>query len=299
MSSTPHLDEKEIREVLLLDLKACWEAFEADNFGEMVIFSNRFLSNTVLFESKSFFLPGFILRMVAIDFQKLQGRGLPHTAAKPTASPLFDRLENFLTSEDADIASPWSVFYEYAAASRSYHMNDIERKVYRDIPAASGTAVRWALELVEDESPRMTHPSSAFVKGILNELKRMFRVHGFELADLCLYSILTAFDWYFEYVQYEASLPEGYDEQTVKESVTWLRDRLKEAFTTQTAGSVSVEAVSDALWQIVVRWRESFAYFFMLPVPVAQETRIELPAEIRKRLGKVVGEALKKELKEV
>jgi hypothetical protein len=74
------------------DLAATYEAFQVDNFEECNILANRFMANSVLAGDKKVFLPGFLIKEVAVDFVNLRRAGSSLATAKPVGQEFMKTL---------------------------------------------------------------------------------------------------------------------------------------------------------------------------------------------------------------
>jgi len=281
---------------ILEDIRAAIRAFELDDFELMNIFGNRIMSDALFSDSAKLALPGFFLKHVAIVYLRLKARlsGSKFSEAKRVGREYINTLSN-LSEESIKEEKLWQDFHNFINGIRKHTIMDIEREVYEENPKLTHSIFRWLIKYLNDKKEVLLQPNNVFFKGILNEMDRLSKVYGCELADTYAFSLLVALDRYFDYFQIAYRTPTGdVNTEKVKEKVFPYIEKIAEIFSSEE--NIEPGSITNILWELIKGWREFYIHYMELPRRVIEKP-IELPEEYRKKLAEAIGKALEKEVK--
>jgi len=280
------------------DVKAALEAFKNDSFDNMNIFANRMMANAIFDTNKKLILPGFLLKDVSFIFGSLKIREKPtaFSTAKSHGFKYIEEVDKLITgSFDED--QLWKGFHDFNRNIRKFVMNDFEEKSYSENIEFTRKAFLWLLDYINKEKGALFDSHNLFLKGILNEMDRIFRVHSGELADTFVVSLIRALDRYYDYFRLIHTIPgKGIDVEKVEKEIFPFIDKISNIYTQKK----DVSEVDDVLWELVKGWREFFIRYMELPTVRLRfekevERGIELPSEVKKKLTESITKTLEKE----
>uniref|UniRef100_A0A7C4TV32 Uncharacterized protein n=1 Tax=Caldisericum exile TaxID=693075 RepID=A0A7C4TV32_9BACT len=287
------MDKNFLSMMISQDIKAATRAFEIEDFEFMNILGNRIMSNALFGDDSKLALPGFFLKHVAIVYMWLKAY-LPSSKfseAKKVGKEYLVTLSDFSNEREDKL---WENFHKFNNGIRKYTITDIEAEAYTENPKITHDIFKWLIKYLNDKKDVLLCPNNLFIKGILNEMERVSKVHGCELTDTYAISLLTALDRYFDYFQIAyGTLTGEVDKDKVRSMVFPYIGKITELFSSE---NVKPEDINSILWELIKGWREFFIQYMELPRR-ASEKLIELPEEYRKKLAEHIAKALEKEVK--
>jgi len=281
------------------DINVAIKAFDSDEFELMNIYGNRIMADTLFSDNSKLALYGFFIKQVAIIYINLKGRLTEskfHEAkiiGKRYITTLFESFNNNVEENKL-----WSEFNDFNNRIREYIILDLEKDIYKENPDLTNLAFKWLVKYLYDNKELLCHPDNRLIKGILNEMNRIYNTYGGKLADTYILSLVIALDRYFDYCLHAFKKSLGdVEEEKIKSAVfPYVEEILKLSL----SENIDPKYVTDILWKLIKGWREFFIQF----MEISRATRellikrpIELPKELKERLGKVIEKALKKEAK--
>ncbi len=278
------------------DFKAAQLALEAEDFELMNIFANRMMANASIFKDSKFALPGFFLKDIALALLPLKERRSPTplvTAKNVTESYVKELFEN--TKEGKfSLKHLWESYLDFYNRVRVTLLNEQEKESYiKEMPNFTHIAYQRLLEFLDANKELLHHKRCRLLAGIINEMDRISRAHGIELADLLIRSLIVSLNRCYEYVSTTSDSQEEFTKR-VKEEILHYIPRILQV--TEIIEK-SVEEANSLLWELIDQWREYFMKYMEIPRPILVKEREELPEEVRKRLIEGVAKALEKEVK--
>jgi len=283
-----------IHKVIEEDFTAAFEAFKSDNFDRVNIFANRIMSNAIFSKDTIIFLPGFFLKDVALIFNMLKAseKATAFSTAKSHGFEFLETLRKSLSSIDPELI--WKEFHDFNDTMRRFLMDEFEEKSYSSDTQFTREAFLWLIDYLKTNRELLFDWSNVLLKGILNEMGRIFKVHSGELKDTIVISLLTSLDRYYEYFRRKHRITDRLiDEEKVKDKVWPYIDRIIEVYN----GKMNLKEINTILWELVKGWREFFIQYMELTVPrLRYEKGIELPAELKEKLKESITESLEKKI---
>jgi len=278
--------------VIMEDLDAALEAFRDDSFDNVNIFSNRIMSDATLIDTNLFLL-GFFLKDVAFTFGLLKTRqmAMPYSTAKSHGFKFIELLRKSLSSFDEE--KLWKEFHKYKNVIRKFEMNEFENKSYSNNIDFTKKAFSWLFDYLKTNKEVLLDSQNLLLKGILNEMHRIFRVNSGNLSEIILMSLTEALDRYYEYVRRIYSRPDARieEEKVQKDIFPYISQIEKACFP-----KINFSEVHSILWNLVKGWREFFIQRMeLLPLRVSFEKGVEMPEELKKRLSEGMTKILEKE----
>jgi hypothetical protein len=283
--------------VLNQDFLAAIRAYEQSDFALFNVYANRLMADTVFGREKQYGLIGFFLKSLAIDFLRLANNSDAQNGLKPIAGAFISMLREGLNlnkqevTPKPDVTPVWQGYFAYVDSSRKVFMHPIEKQVYKDNKPFTAAAFSvLSNELLGGDW--IFEENSQITKAFLTESERLLRNHGGTERDLVLNSLVTALHRLLDYVKFGCS---GKGNECVKSHILPFVERIKEWMTANE--KLPFNVAGDILADIILQWRLYFIRYGEIGRAIpAEEKKIELPSEAKKRIGDTIAEALKKDL---
>jgi hypothetical protein len=288
-----------VSQVIKQDIAAAVVALEQEDFAAMNMYGNRLMANAVFGDVEELFLTGFFFKDIAGIFLNL--KAMPKSVALSTAKTVglkyANSLKEYASAEKTNVDLLWVNFYQCYRDLRKFFLSSIEDKVYSDNTAFTRHSFIWLIRYVKNHKEVLLDPNNLLFKGVLNEFERIFRNHSGELEDVVAISLVKALERLYNYLTIFKTPDGKIDENKLKPSVYPCIERMEQlAYPTKRE---TFSEVTHVIWDITRQWREFFIEYMEVErvKPVEAERAIELPAEIRKKLGESVSKTLEKEVK--
>lgn len=283
------------------DLQAAVKALEEEDFENMNIYSNRIMSNSIYGTERKLALPGFYLKDISFILGNIKAK-TPTSAfstAKSLANEYAKNLSEKTSQSEFKEEELWLQFHEFMVNIRKFSLDPIEEKAYTQ-PNTSFTheAFQWLISHLDKRREILLHPKNLLLKGILNEMNRLYRNHGVELAETYSMGLMTALDRCNDYVRMSSRSENEFEERVKQEILPYL-DRIIPVLKER---PLDFENVNQLLWELVRKWRVYFIEFMERSHMVREavyepEKGIELPEETRKKLTDAITKSLEGEPK--
>jgi hypothetical protein len=282
-------------EVTRADFTAAKAAFDSGDFQQMNVYSNRLMSNVLFGEDNLYVLPGFFMKNIAIEFIRVGGDSTIGRELRPKAQAFISKLKDAF-KEQIDLTAIWESYFEYDKATRKLHMTEVERKAYKENAAFTDEALDYLLREFLFDGNSLFLENNLVLKGILIEADRLVRNHGVGSKHSVMVCLLIALDRFYEYARMECTSPrEGLNRQALEQILTPFIDGLKRFH--EEKSQAPFEAATELLCKIILDWRRCFIRYMELGKPsMAEEGKIKLPIEARKKIGETIAQALQKDL---
>lgn len=288
---------KHLSQIIKMDLKAAIQAFEADDFDSMNVFANRSMANAIMGKTKNLILPGFFMKDLALIYGIIKAyRGSTLSTAKVIGTKHLKSLEKMLSQEKLSEKELWKFFYRLNLDLKEFLKDDSEKNVYTsDDPEFSHAAFMWLLNHLKEGKTLLLNPKNRLLKGTLNEMDRIFKVHGGLESEIYAISMLKALDRYYDYFRFAHKIDGVIDEERVKSKIFPYVDEITSIVSSR---RVSMSRMMKTMWELVSEWRKSFIeYTELRRRGIAVEKAIELPEEAKRKLTESVTKALEREVK--
>lgn len=283
----------ELEKVIAEDLKASVIAFKDDSFDNVNVFGNRIMSNAIFGENKKIFLPGFFLKDVGFAFGLLKVRKSPmaFSTAKAHGFSYVESLEKALESFDEE--QLWKSYQEYSDKIRKFETSEWEEKTYSNNVKFTNDAFKWLLSYLNTHKEVLSEPLNNLIKGITNEMNRVYRVHSANLRDLIILRLMVALERNYEYACRYWNDTRIINEKKIQTIIIPAIDKIVSLGSKE----FSIEEADSVLWNLVKTWREFFIKYGELISPtVAVQRGIELPDALKKKLTEDLTKTLEKEI---
>jgi len=283
------------------DILAATKALEKDDFENMNIFANRAMSNAMFGPDRKLFLLGFFLKDVALDLMGIRAAKKPAAVAtaKVLASSFVEKMKEVARKEDFQEAEVWTLYLDYSNKIRKHTVTEIEEQVYGNGTEFMRVATNWLIQHLDKNRGVLLEPRNQFLKGILNELTRIYRIHDIDLRELYVLSILIALERLYGYMEMSPRTADGcLDEKKIRDGVFPFIDRIVHIFGDEKQQTSATE-VNEVLQELTYKWREAFIHYMELrPAPgLIAERGVQLPEETRKKISEAISRTLEKETK--
>ena len=296
---TPHnyvgLPVGELEEVISEDTKAAFAAFKDDSFDTTNVLANRVMSNCIFGDNSKDFLAGFFIKDVAFHFGLLKARSssIAFSTAKSHGFSFIERISKSLPVKDEKVL--WESFLAYKEKIRTYESTDWENKNYSINKKFTAETFAWLLKYLDENKKWLYDPRNFLIKGIINEMNRIYRVHSADLKDFTSIYLMIALDRNYDYICRVWNRPDLrlIDEEKVKELIIPAVEKIIDV----TSQELSIENTDKLLWDLVKNWRKFFIIYGELLSPtVALQKGIEIPEELKKKLTESVTKSLENEM---
>jgi len=292
------MKSQDIFQVLREDIKAAAKAFEENDFDEMNIFANRAMANVIMGETTKYVLPGFFLKDIASVYRILNLRKVKaFETAKSHGRDYLKSLSNLLS--DFDERTAWEEYYKFDLRIRKFTMSEIEESAYGENLSFSEGALEWMVQYLLGNEQTLLNPNNRFLKGVLNEIVRIFKVHGGSLRMDVAASLIEALDRCYEYLEvYAESASNQFDEKVRQEIIPYLKRIADVVLTPKSDEEIDFSAVDAVLWELVKKWRECFIQYMERPrAELPAEKAVRIPEEAKKKISESLTKALETEVK--
>jgi len=174
-------------------------------------------------------------------------------------------------------------------------MSAVERKAYKTNRAFTAQGLEYLTKRFFDD-PFLASRDGVLLRALLLEADRLIRNHGAENRELVFLSLMTALDWVDRYVAIAfAAAEKSGDSDRVKGDLDSYLNRIQ----TWYSGSEKIpyNGATAILCDILVRWREYYLrYLERTRTSPEEERRVELPGQVKQRIGETIAQALQKDI---
>jgi len=279
-----------ISRIIEQDIKAAHSAFSNDDFRLMNIYANRVMSNAILSDDPRLTLPGFFLKEAARIYGSIKAKKDLSTFS--TAKSLGEVYLNGLKL-DSSFGEMWQRYHDFFVRVLEHDTDEHEKKSYKADPEFTNFAFRFFIEKMSEDRDILYNVNNQFLRGLLNEMDRIFRVHKGGLFELYALSLVRALELYSGYVPYyEKRRRNEIIGKSLLPYIEAISEMLRE-------DPVDPEKVALLLKRIILDWRLCFIHFMEAPgyIPVQEEKRVPITEETKKRISETVSKALEEEVR--
>lgn len=286
------------QDIFQQDLRAVKDALEKEDFDNLNIFANRITGNSYIFADKPRMICGLILKDMALTLLPLaqSKKSKSVTTAKALAAGFFKKLSDHAKGE-INTLYLWEEYHSFSNSVKRNLMDEHEDVSYKGEDSAfTHEGVMFLLKLLKTRKDALHQPECLLFKGILNEISRLYKVHGGELSDEFAFFLITALDRCHEYVleifgHDETILGKEVDGKIGPEvdNVLEIMNKVEES------KGKWIPEVDEELFKLGSMWREYFI-LYMEHGKQAKEMAVRLPAESRKKLTEAIARSLEEEL---
>jgi hypothetical protein len=279
---------------LLQDLNAIILAFEGDDYENTNIFANRLMSDAAILGDRKHLLIGFFSKDVAAEMMELTAtkKATALATAKAHATMFLSKMNDHAKKQAFDEEGIWNEYVILSDRLRKFHLTPHEEKAYSDDKKFTHEVATWLRQYLMEKQNLLFERKSRLLKGVLNELGRVYRVFGAEKPEVIFLSLVTALDRVCDYVRFAYRSPDGsIGSEVAKSEILPYPARISALMQGQ---PIDVAAVDLLLSELIVKWREAFINYLEVPhvVRVPVEKGVQLPEETKKRIAEAVTKAL-------
>ena len=278
------------------DLKATMKALEKDDFENLNIFANRVMSNSHIFQDSGRMICGFLIKDLALTLLPLGQKKSTKTKSTTKALAIgFLKKIHDQPSDKIDTKNLWSEYHTFSNNTSSTLFTEYEEGSYSGKnPEFTHKAVNILLEKLEENKTKLFYPNCLLLKGILNEIARLYKVHGGDLYDVFAHALITSLDRCYEYIQ--MIITNGEFESEVKTRILPEIQRIIEIMKNiENNDGRWIPDVDEELFKLCSQWRNYFL-LYMEHGQQAREKVVRIPEESRKKLTEAIARSLEEEL---
>jgi hypothetical protein len=242
-------------------------------------------------------LAGFFIRDVAFEMNRVSalGKAAPISTAKAAVKSYLDGIADSATKGHLTVDQFWKSYNEYANRVRKFGLEKAEERAYSENEEFTAIAARYLLDFLKSQERLLLDSRNLLLEGILNEIIRIYRVHGTGLREAVILSLLTYLQRVYNYIRYSRTSADGNVDQNVVESEIF--SAIEKIRSVASKDSLDLEEATKTLESLMVSWREYFIRYVELPVAVgpAVERGIQLPEETKKKITEAITKDLGRE----
>lgn len=286
-----------LSEVFQQDMKAAENALSEEDFTNLNVISNRIMSNAALADNRRFALPGFFLKDISTLLGSLKARESPAPFSTPLAlaKEYVKKLVKDSGSPNFNENELWANFAKFFDSVRTYAMVPFEENTYTKNVEFTRKVYEKLITNLSDKRTFLTEPKNQLLRGIANEMGRIYYAHGGDMFAHYADAIVTALVRCDDYAKFIGEDKEGYAkaaDSIVLPYVNRAIEILKEP--------LNVGKVNDLLWDLIKEWRQLFLVYMeprrtTITASYEAERGIPLPEETRKKLTSAITKALEGE----
>jgi len=287
-----------LKKIIELDTKSAIQAFKANEFSIMNAFANRAMANSIMGKDKKLVLPGFFLKDLAMNYGIILAQ--PDSAIS-TAKTIGNAYLQFLLDcvnkiEEIKLEDLWKTFFDFNLKIKEFLKDTFEKENYSsDEPKFGNEAFLWLLNYLDESKKILIEPRNRLFEGTINEMDRIFKVHGSLENGFYALSMLRALQRYYSYFGIAYKNDDKIDENEVKKIYPYI-ERIKKVMLVE---KFDINEVMDVVCELTASWRMFFIRYMEIQPNIGIERAIQLPEEVKSRLTKSVTQAMEKEVKEV
>ena len=286
-----------IYEILKQDFAAAKAAFDNSDAHDLNICANRLMANVVFGDEgdEKYMVPGYFLRIIANDFLAIKDETVAKSAREP-AEHFIGVIERAFT-EQLDSKAIWNGFFEFTDRKRQLFVSPSERKAYKSNPSFTARGLAYLTQKFFND-PFLASEDSIVLRALLTESERLIRNHGAERKELVLYSLMRALDWLDRYLPLAlADAEKSGNLERVKGDILPYIERMRRWYSGPE--DLPYQDATKLLCDLLLCWRKFFfRYMDRTKLSIEEERRIELPGQVRQRIGETIAQALQKDLGE-
>jgi len=278
------------------DMAGAIKALEDDDVEYLNIAANRIMSNSLFGTEKKFVFPAFFLKDISFNLGLLRGSlpTSPYSTAKSVAMNYARSLSREVQNETFEPLTLWKSYSDFKMELRKLTLAPIEQSIYDTTDLEfSKSGFSWLLNYLQENLGSMEVPKNILLKGVLNEMVRLYRNHGTDLNGVLTISLLTALDWCNDYARAISTSETSFAKIVRDEIIPNAKDSLAALQKTE----INIEDIDNLMWKFIVQWREYFLRYLELPRVVLSareepEKAIQLPEETKKKLTEAITKSI-------
>lgn len=287
-------------EVLQQDLKAAKNALEKDDLENFNIIGNRIMSNCHLFDEKQYFLLGFMIKDIANTLLPLKysKNAKAVSTAKILTAGIFKKIFDYSSKVSASSAELWNEFHDFNNKVRRFTMLEFEEDAYTgERPDVTHEAIQILFKRLEENKEKLLEPNCLLLKGIINEISRLHKVHGSTLHDEFASAFVVMLDRCYDYIVQVSNDQSAFQREVRSVIFPNIEQSLRILRESESKEGAWQQQIDDTLFALVNRWREYFLiYMEKGAVTSQQKTTVMLPDESRKKLTEAIARTLEDEM---
>ncbi len=279
------------------DLKAVKNSLEKDDFDNLNIFANRVMSNSYIFNDLEKMICGFMLKDLALILLPLEQvkSSKSKSTAKALAAGFFKKIYD-QSKDQISTENLWSEYYKFSNAVRVNTLTEHEDVAYSgENNEFTHEAVKILLTKLEEKKNNLLNPSSLLLNGILNEIIRLYKVHGGQLSDEFAYALIAALERCHNYITAILGNTETFEEEVNSKIIPEIQKITEIMKKVEENGGKWIREIDEKIFQLSKQWREYFV-LYMEYGKTAKERVIRIPDESRKKLTEAIARSLEEEL---
>lgn len=219
--------------------------------------AERILSNVLLMEEKTLYLPGLFLKEVAEELKKYPGEGMVKEAER-----FITEMLRLLEREERNPRGFWDLFVEYERKVRPFKLKETERGIYVEDETVSLNLVERLLSLVREQHKYLYADRSRFVEGILSEIESVLTLYGGTEECYIVYIYLKVLRHLFRYLYYESCTSSGeFRADYLKGKILDRVKRFLQIHTELRSGEEYVKMMNNEILQNTSEWRRYVLFY--------------------------------------
>lgn len=277
------------KKIFRYDVDAYGVSIKEKDFIQANVFANRIMSNAAIFNEKTFGITGFILKEIASDgvnIQQSKDDELLADFAKKS-SKVVGSIITMLNNKRIDLKQLWLEYHQHQRTTHSTFMSKQEKATYLQLDEDFSSRMIHELVLILSENKNILKlRNNNFLKGILNEIGRVAKVHGLKRDDEQFASLLIMAQRIDEYIK--QTQKDSYVSTITKELLPLIDEIIM--INNKTDRN---EVIDNVLWETIKIWRLYFLKYMEIRQPTVS-IKEEYVSSEEKEMSKLVDEVTKK-----
>lgn len=285
--------------VLQKDISAAIEYLDQEKFDRVGMSATSIIDNMAMVGEKKLMIYGLLLMDVADELLSVKRRNNEKLDDCKNICVKFVKNIYFLLSEENDLSLLWDNYYTFKKEVNNYSKTEVELLVYNDDNVEfTKLCTSMLIEHLEANKNLILEEDNGLLFGILNELTRVMALYGFEERDLLFYLLLRALMRYYMIFS-DTDMKNIRDIETLQDKIYPFLDRIIDILKNDTIelNTESNEIIGNTLNQSSIYIINYYAGIVKSKEDNNKDKMNLIPKKSRKRIGKILEEAIEKEVK--
>ena len=290
---------KEYKNVIIQGLQSAKNAIDKAQYVDINIYGNRIMSDAFFMpKNKSFYLAGFFIKNMSIVLSKLS---IIHKEKEKNWGRGIELIDLFISiiEKESPYIELWEGYLNFINDIKVIEKDCHDIGAYEENVEYSRQVLAHCFKLLEEEKEVFYKERNVFINGIINELSRVITIHGFDNRMYSFFLIFKMLSNIYPYMIISSIEKNEINKKSITERLIRDIELAIELFKLDITNDEELyDKVTDYLIHLIIKWRKYFIFYMeQLPPQKPIEKSIELPKETKEKIGKLLHNALEKEIK--
>ncbi len=284
-------------EVLKKDISLAREFFEQDKFGSLGSVGIGIIDNLAIVGKKDLIIYGILLEEIEREYTTIKKRNKDQLEESKKIGQLFIK-ELYFTLDQFDLNYIWNSYYKFKDEINHYNKKETELLVYKcDNGDFTHQCTLKLIEHLKTNKNLLSEEYNGLLVGILNELVRIMALYGFSKNDLLFYTLLISFARYYM-IFFDVELKLENDQEKIQEKIDpYINEIISISSENTDLNERSNKLIGDMLYQSSFYVMNYYMGIKKSKKEKKEDKMSSLPKKSREKIGKIIEEAIEKEIK--